>query len=1222
MVKNQNFKLIAVLFLSLFLIACGGGKKDSDQVPPDQVTVKTAGLNLAKVSIDLNQNNSADVVLTRIFDDESETTLNLVISWDDENLVLNDESGNLIQLDYDKDLLIAGETSIKFTDPESKLDIEFLIELIQESIPPSIQQYVLSPNNLELEIGNTADLSISVTMSDGNNSTVPEDVICALDASSAVINVSEDCQISALEAGQAIVTLAATEDIDDNLIQKATVVVLPPSVAVITKAEIQAPTDLLVEGLDLQLSVKSTYSNGDFSFDEFDVVKCLSNSSIITITADCKVTAKSPGKATIELEKLINADIELATFEIEVTPRSVIRLRVTPDKLFLGNSESRSVKVLADYNNGDMSVDVTAQSRCFLKNPVDDVISVQESCFVEAIQDGNAEVSAELKDGSIVNDISVASVNVSVVPPDITKIEIDPSVKQIFTNSSLQLSVNLIYSNGEVVKDDFTQVKCISNSPFVDVTPSCNVTANSTGTAIIQLELLVESTAELFESQIEVQAASITHLTVSPINLVVKDGETQSLTILADYNNGDKNMDVTNQSRCLLHAGAGVVSVLDSCEFTALSTGNAKITAELIDGSPIDSVTVSQVEVLPPDITKVKFDGHQSTLVEGLELSLPLSVYYSNGDVKKNEFTVVNCISESEFLSITPTCDVTAISSGVASIGLKLLVDGTPTLIETKIEIIPPDIIKVEIDTHDSTLVEGLELSLPLSVYYSNGVVKQNEFTVVKCISESVFISITPSCNVTAISAGDASIGLELLVDGTPTLIGSQIEIIPLTIKQFKVTPASPRLSIGDIRLLKVIADYNNDTSVDVTEKSSCSISAGNNIISLSSSCGIEALQNGSAEISVSVNDTTVIDPVVVHVTVSDDLVLDSGEFILLDADYFGGDANTRVSCDQDYLLGIESNCEIFAYFPGEHEITATLKNITTGEFIRTVKRTVVVKAVSLGDFSQKSDFSFLVSPNIYAIVFEISNVTMDNVYKITLSDNLLPSNIKLGVLSDLSTSKLACANTVPAASFEGRVACGIRATTDKIYISLEELNVNQGLSGVISIVPDADILQFAGPLKVGGGSNVAYIDAYEFAPLTVGQTFVGGHVPANLEGLNVSRYFSNLELGMNPAPNAGNFYTVTVTFEPANAVGLANFDLQSVRVRWYGGNKEGDPDLQCVPQYDAVKTNTLSCTFNNIGQDNIFVEVHGNGVDNLGLSNVTAVDGEITYSINLSQIP
>jgi len=1132
MPENWNFKLIVVLLLGILLIACGGGEKDPEQTSPVQVSVKSAGINLSKVSIDLNQNNSADVVLTRIFDDESETILNLTISWDSENLVLKDEAGNSIQLDYDKDLLTVGETSIEFKDPESNLDVKFSIEVIRESVTPNIQQYILSPSNITLGIGDSTDLIISVNMSDNTSGVVPEGLKCELDQTSTVINVSEDCQITALAVGQATVTLASTEEIDQSAIQKAIIIVSPPTVPVVSMAEIQSPSDPLIEGLDLQLSVKLTYSNDEIAFDKFDAVKCSSSSSIITITAGCKITALSPGKAIIELSKT-DADVALSSFEIDVIPRSIVKLSVTPDKIFLGNNESQSIKVLADYNNGVSNVDVTEQSRCFLKDISDSAISVTDSCNVNALEDGDAEVSAELKDGPVITDVSTAVVNVSIVPPHVTKIEIVSSIEQLLTLESLQLSVKLTFSNGDTTNDDFDKVKCISNSSFVEVSSGCKITGISPGQAIIQLESLVESSAELIGTEIDVLAPSITHLSVSPNKIILKDGETKSLNVFADYNNGEKNVDVTSKVRCLLRTDNNVVNVLDSCEFTALNVGNAEITAELLAGPAVESISTSQVEVLPADL------------------------------------------------------------------------------------------VKVEIDEHDATLVEGLELPLSITLTYSDGEIKANAFDVVKCISSSDNIIISSECNISAVTSGNASINLEMLIDGTPVLGASTIEIIPLSITQIRISPSAPRLTIGDVQSLTVFADYNDLTSANVTSNSICSISAGNEVITMSGLCGIEAVQNGNAEITATLKDNSAVDPVVAKVTVSEGLVLNSGENVLLDAEYFGGDANTKVSCAQNFSLGIDTNCEVFAYFPGEYEITATLRNITTNEFIATVKRAVFVNAVSLGDFAQNNEFSLLVSPNIYEIVYEISNVTVDDVYKITLADSQLPPYIKLRVLPDL-TGSLSCANTVPAASFEGRVACGIRASSDKIYISLEDLNANQGLAGVISVSADADILQFQGPLKLGSGSNVAYENAYDFAPLTVGQTFSGGHVPANLVGLNVSRYYSNIDLGMNPAANAGNFYTVSITFESTNGALLANFDLQSVKIRWYSysGAKTGEPDLQCLPQNDLIKSNTLSCTFGNISQDSLFVEVHGNGVDNLGLSNITAVDGEIAYSISLSQLP
>ena len=869
MPKNWNFKLVAVLLLSLFLIACGGGKSnDPEQSPSPQVLITNASINLEKVSIDLNQNNSANVVLTRKFDDESETTINLVISWDAENLVLKDEADNLIALEFNKDALLAGEAAIKFKDPESNLDIEFTIELVPEQSEPAITEIFTSLDKLTIDL-NTSDTS-SV-----------------------------------------------------NLISK--------------------------------------YDDNSESSEQLNFSWVKESDSLILKTSN---------------------DIEIAL-----------------------NYDSSSLN--------KNSIPVT---------------------FVDPVS--NIELSIEI----VIKDVIIDPIDLSIK-------------KYVLAPDNVELSIG----------DE----------------------------------------------------------TVLSLSVIMSD---------------DSQGTVPNDVSCQLDSISDVVSVSSDCKVVALQAGEVKVTimrTEAVNDSLIEKANITVLAESKPE----------------------------------------------------PAITVS----------------------------------KVEINEKTPTLIQGLELPLTLTLTYSNDEIKDNQFDIVECRSSSSFISITSDCIVTGISPGKAIIDLVMLTSDTPTLIGSEIEITAPSITQLRMSPQNLFLQNGDSQLFKVFADYNNGASVDVTADTNCLVSS--DVLLVTELCDITANKNGSAQVTPTLKDGSVVDVVLAaSVEVSEAIVIYSGDYLMLIAEDFDGGLDVNISCSADFNLGLESNCEIFAFYPGSYQITATLRNASTGGVIDIVSRLVIVKAVPLGDYSLQSEFSVDIPPDVYDIFYEISNVSMDETYKVTLFDPLLSPDVKMAVLPDFLNGR-SCLNTVPSGALEYQVACGVATLSDKIYVHISPtpLHISTGLNAKIRVVPDDNVLKYDGPLKVEGGSNSAYLNAYEFVPLTVGEALVDGHVPANLDGLNVSRYYSSVPLGMNTAENAGNFYTVSVKFDSPN------YDSRSAIIRWYSakaGDEAGEPNSQCIPQSDSLETNTLTCTFDNIKQAYIFVEIHGNGVDNLGLSNITAVDGEIGYSIKLTQSP
>jgi len=662
----------------------------------------------------------------------------------------------------------------------------------------------------------------------------------------------------------------------------------------------------------------------------------------------------------------------------------------------------------------------------------------------------------------------------------------------------------------------------------------------------------------------------------------------------------------------------------------ALSTGIIEVT--FIDSASSEQISIDVVIVAvedntgsnpqSPTIQKYLLAPQVKTIHAGENFQLNIAILMSDGSTGVVP-TDVKCKLEaaSIVIVVTPDCLVTGLLEGEAEvtlIGSQSIDDGL--IQKAKIKVLPPYITKAEITSSNVSVIEKLTIDLFVTLTYSNGDVVENNFNPVKCSSSSGLISVSDACIVTGNLPGIATVNLEVVGNNTVEIIGTQVEVIPASITRLRVIPDNLGMEVDANRSLRVIAEYNNNTSTDVSSDANCTIGSGVDVISVLPGCQIVGNKLGDASVNVTLNNSEVTG-VGATVRVMDPIVVYSGNNRLLNAIDFGGNASQIVTCVVDHDLPIpiiDTACNITAQFPGSYEVFATLKN-TDGN-TNTSTLPVIVKAAPLGDLGNAGSFPITMNISNPYTIYEVSGASFSDTYKVKLTvldDSILvPFYITMKVKTNIDGLDL-CENGMPKFKFNFDynydVACGIKASNDKFYINLQldpKTDVTVANAN-ITIEPDGNVLTYAGPLRDFTGFP-AYINRYDFEPLTLDTPLVDGHVPANVSGNNISRY--NLSID-DPLVNSEK-YSLTVKFDSLN------FDNNSAIVRWYGGAQVGEPESQCLPNIKPGTIDSLVCEFDNVGQTNIFVEIRGNGeFESYIFNHVTAADGEIGYIILLEQI-
>ena len=680
-------------------------------------------------------------------------------------------------------------------------------------------------------------------------------------------------------------------------------------------------------------------------------------------------------------------------------------------------------------------------------------------------------------------------------------------------------------------------------------------------------------------------------------------------------------------------------------------------------GSSMDS----ENPVQNPLVVKVKPGNESLTIDLNVSQSVEFEVLtqFDDDTQKSNIFTATwdadkqaLLITDSNNKPIKFNYDVEALQRSGTSITItdEILAESVDVEI-TLVPVAAPYLSRIYFKPSNISLEKGSQIQLVLAAEMSDGsAVSDDLLEVVKCEAGNNNIEVTPTCKVTALQVGEASVSLLMLAENTntPQLETLQVTVVAPLVTKLLISHSNNSLQVGDNVVLSLSAQLSNgETLDDATSIASCvDVSSDSTLISVADDCSIDVKKAGMAEVSAVLIDAQSPEPQIVNfsfeilpqdraITQIDLLYNDnptadivSGQSINLQAlaSWTVGDVSNEialVNCttaleDEPFITIDPVTCQVTGLFPGQFEITPQLKEPSkypAGIIFNSI--TVNVIANNLGDVPVNGEGSYQiqVNPGIDAIVYRLTKA--DSVYKLKLSSSsALDTNLSFAVLpeSRFIPTNNNCLNT-PAPTMKS-VACGIdmgSSTTGAIYVLLEYIDVASGFDGTLSIVPDADILSNDN----NGVKSVSSISDY--VPLQENVAF-DGHVSSNLVGANQSRYYYTKQpSGLIPS-NAPNGYQLTLVFTP-DAQGKQYFDLDAVLVGWSNSASSFIPSRFCSRDVNAQEycacqilsdNASIQCDIPKLDQKTIFLQVFGNGQAEF-VNSPASADGELTYSVTIS---
>ncbi len=326
--------------------------------------------------------NAPNVLNGTTFPAFTEWQLNLLISWHNQDPV-SDKEINRNNYVY---------TSVQHNRNPFIDHPEFVAAVWGGSVV-SVTGVTLSPTSISLNIGETSQLTATVSPSNATNKNITWS-----SSNNSVATVSNSGLVSAVSQGNATITVTT---VDGNFTATANVSVTNSTVSV--TGVTLSPTSLSLNiGGTSQLTATVSRSNATNKL----VSWSSSNNSVVTVSNSGLITAISVGNAiitvtTVDGNKTATTNISVTTSVISVTG---VTLSPTSISLNIGETSQLTATILP-ANATNKLVSWTSSNNL--------VATVSNSGLVSAISVGNATISVTTQDGN-----KTATANISVISPN------------------------------------------------------------------------------------------------------------------------------------------------------------------------------------------------------------------------------------------------------------------------------------------------------------------------------------------------------------------------------------------------------------------------------------------------------------------------------------------------------------------------------------------------------------------------------------------------------------------------------------------------------------------------------------------------------------------------------------------------------------------------------------------------------------------------------------
>ncbi|MDP1827233.1 MAG: Ig-like domain-containing protein [Archangium sp.] len=606
--------------------------------------------------------------------------------------------------------------------------------------------------------------------------------------------------------------------------------------ATLTSLELRPSPAVVARGLTLDVAAIGTFSDAS----QQDLTRVVVWRSADPSLATVSNAAATAGRVSGVLEGATELSASIAGFSADtvltVSAAALAAVQVTPTAPIMARGTELAFTATGLFTDGTTQ-DLTAQATWTSTAPAHVTVSSQGSArgVAQALTQGTAAVRAAIGGRT-------GSSTVTVTDAVLTAIDVSPAISSLPLGVASRLVATGTFSDGTTV-DVTAQATWSSASPAVATISNTSgtegqVRAVSLGASIVTAQLgSITGTA-----RVNVSAATIIALELSPLASVIAVGLTHDFTAIATYSDGT-SQDLTSQATFSTLA-PGIASVIAGPQFARV-TGRGAGATKLV-ASAMGFTTQADLTVTPAQLTGLSITPASLTLARGTLGQLQVEASWSDGTTAN----VTTQVSWSSTDSLVATVSNAAGSQG----SVTTLAPGTTTvraqlgaLIATGIVTVSPaTLTSIEVTPTAPLIPLGASRQFVATGRYSDGSAQDLSTQVTWASSAMAVLGVSNAANnegfAFAFSQGSVTVTAsfaQLSGSTTATVTAATLALVQLS-------PPQPRIA-KDTRInLRAMGVWTDGGMQELT--SSCTwTSASPAIASVSNAPGTQGRVNGLA---------------------------------------------------------------------------------------------------------------------------------------------------------------------------------------------------------------------------------------------------------------------------------------------------------------------------------------------------------------------------------------
>ena len=574
----------------------------------------------------------------------------------------------------------------------------------EPSGPVAVESVTVSPQNLELKVGETATLTARIQPSNAQGT------LSWTSSNTAVASVANGT-VTAVAAGSATITASAGgKSASCQVTVKATQTVVEVESVTLDRHELT-----LKEGETNRLVATVSPSNAT----DKTISWATSNPAIVSVDKEGNVKGVAVGTATVAASHGNLSD----ACKITVTASAVPVTSISLDKTTLALAEQDTYQLTATVkpdNATDKTVTWSTANAA--------IATVSDNGLVTAVAEGTTTITAKAGDKTATCTVTVSK---KIIP--VTSVTLNKTSLALTEQETFQLSATVSPDNAT----DKTVTWSSSNTAIATVSDNGLVTAAAEGTTTITAKA-GDKTATCTVT-VSKKVIPVTSVSLNKTSLALTEQETFQLSATVSPDNA------TDKTVTWSTANAAIATVSENGLVTAVAEGSATITAKAGDKTATCAVTVSK-KVIP--VTSVTLNKTSLTLTEQETFQLSATVSPDNATDK----TVTWSSSNTAIATVSQDGLVSAIAVGSTTITATAGEKKATCTVTVSRKVVPAT--SITLDYVNIEMAKGKMVTLHATVLPEDATDK----AVTWKSSNTTVATVSNNGNVTAIKAGSATI--------------------------------------------------------------------------------------------------------------------------------------------------------------------------------------------------------------------------------------------------------------------------------------------------------------------------------------------------------------------------------------------------------------------------------------------------------------------------------